>query len=65
MKLKLQDLLVARGLSQNQFAQRCGLKRQYIQRVAREHPTRISTLTLDRFCQVLDCQPEDLLERER
>jgi putative transcriptional regulator len=62
MILKLTELMERQQISQNALAQRCGVKRQFIQRIANEQPPRISLSTIDKLCAALECQPGELLE---
>lgn len=62
MVFKLSEVMNTRGISQNALAKRCGVKRQFIQRIANEQPPRISLSTVEKLCTALDCQPGDLLE---
>jgi len=62
MLFKLQKILDEKAISQNQLAQMCGVKRQFIQRIANEQPPKISLKTVEKLCLALDVQPSDLLE---
>jgi len=62
MKLKLMEMLEKRDMTPYRLAQICGLKSQFIYRIAKERPPKISLATVDKLCGALECQPGELLE---
>ena len=62
MLFKLKDVMLDKGFSQNRLAKVCGWKRQYVQQIANQQPTKVNATTLDKLCAALDCQPGELLE---
>lgn len=63
MKILLRQLRTTRKLSQNKLAQLMGMSLQNIQRIEYGDAKSIPLETLDKLCQILDCQPGDLLIR--
>lgn len=62
MRFHLQEILDDRNISQRGLARLLGKKPQYVQRLAAqtEGPA-ITGSTIEQLCEVLDCQPGDLL----
>lgn len=62
MQFHLQKILDDKGISQRGLAKLMGKKSQYVQRLASqtEDPA-INGKTIEQLCDVLDCQPGDLL----
>lgn len=54
----LRERMKETGVTWYQLANR-GIDHQTLQRLRHDRP--ISTKTIDRLCQILDCQPGDLL----
>lgn len=63
MKILLQQVRKSRKLSQNKLAQLMGMSLQNIQRIEYGDAKSIPLETLDKLCDILDCQPGDLLIR--
>ncbi len=63
VKILLKKLRTDRKLSQNKLAQLMGMSLQNIQRIEYGDAKSIPLDTLDKLCEVLDCQPGDLLIR--
>lgn len=60
MKVLLKEMRTKRGLSQNELARKIEMSLNAIQHI--EYKARAIQLdTLDKLCEVLDCQPGDLL----
>ncbi len=60
MKVLLKEMRTKRGLSQNELARQIKMSLNAIQHI--EYKARAIQLdTLDKLCEVLDCQPGDLL----
>ncbi|MGH2413991.1 MAG: helix-turn-helix domain-containing protein [Microcystaceae cyanobacterium] len=63
VKILLKQVRNSRKLSQNKLAQLVGMTLQNIQRIEYGDAKSIPLETLDKLCEVLDCQPGDLLIR--
>ncbi|MGI8550242.1 MAG: helix-turn-helix domain-containing protein [Dehalococcoidia bacterium] len=63
--LRLPILRAERGLSQRQLAARAGLRADTISALERGQSNGIQFDTLARLCEVLECQPGEILEIER
>ncbi len=63
VKITLKQVRKARNLSQNKLAQRIGMTLQTVQRIEYGDAKSIPLDTLDKLCEVLDCQTGDLLVR--
>lgn len=61
VKILLKEMRMARGLSQNGLAQKLGMTLQNIQKIEYGKSKGIQFDVLAKLCQVLDCQPGDLL----
>jgi putative transcriptional regulator len=61
VKVLLKEMRMARGLSQNGLAQKLGMTLQNIQKIEYGKSKGIQFDVLGKLCQVLDCQPSDLL----
>ncbi len=62
IKIKLDDLLKARGLSKSKLSHRAEMQRTQINQYCSNQVTRLDTAVLARLCTALDCKIEDLLE---
>ena len=62
IKIKLDDLLKARGLSKSKLSHRAEMQRTQINQYCSNPVTRLDTAVLARLCTALDCKIEDLLE---
>lgn len=61
VKVLLKEMRMARGLSQNGLAQKLGMTLQNIQKIEYGKSKGIQFDVSGKLCQVLDCQPSDLL----
>jgi putative transcriptional regulator len=62
VKVMLKKIRQSRGLSQNQLAQQIGTSLQNIQKIEYGKTKGIQYEMLNKLCQLLQCQPGDLLE---
>ncbi len=62
IKIKLKELLEAKGLSKNKFSHRAEMQRSQINNFCNNDITRLDTDVLARICTVLECEISDLLE---
>ena len=62
IKIKLKELLEAKGLSKNKFSHRAEMQRSQINNFCNNEITRLDTDVLARICTVLECEISDLLE---
>ncbi|MEA5504763.1 helix-turn-helix transcriptional regulator [Halotia wernerae UHCC 0503] len=62
--VKLKNAREIKGLSQNELARRTGYSLQNIQKIEQNRAASITFNALGKFCQVLECQPGDILEWE-
>lgn len=60
--VKLKKTREAKGLSQNELARKTGYSLQNIQKIEQGRAASITFDALGRFCEVLECQPGDILE---
>ncbi|MBW4506824.1 MAG: helix-turn-helix domain-containing protein [Scytonematopsis contorta HA4267-MV1] len=60
----LKKVRESRGLSQNELARRTGYSLQNIQKIEQNRSLSITFEALEKFCQVLQCQPGDILRWE-
>ena len=60
--VKLKRAREAKGLSQNELARKTGYSLQNIQKIEQGRSASITFDALGRFCEVLECQPGDILE---
>lgn len=58
----LKKVRTSRGLSQNQLAQQIGTSLQNIQKIEYGKTKGIQYEMLNKLCQILQCQPGDILE---
>ena len=63
VKVKLKEIREAKGLSQNEVARALEMSVNNIQRIEYMTAKSIPFDTLDRLCEVLECEPGDLLVR--
>jgi putative transcriptional regulator len=61
VKVLLQEVRKSKGLSQNELARLTNMSPQNIQKIEQGEAKSLTFKTLSRFCQVLQCQPGDLL----
>lgn len=62
IKIHLDSLLAASGLSRNKFRQRAEIQRSQLNGYLNNTVTRLDTDVLARICQALGCSIADLLE---
>ena len=60
--INLDVMLAKRKMSVTQLSERVGLTLANVSILKNGHAKAIKLATLDRICQVLDCQPGDILE---
>ncbi|EAZ88235.1 helix-turn-helix domain-containing protein [Crocosphaera chwakensis] len=63
VKIQLKQLRTDRKLSQNKLAQLMEMSLQNIQRIEYGEAKSIPLDTLDKLCEILECEPGDLLVR--
>ena len=64
VKVLLQEVRKSRDLSQNELARLTKMSPQNIQKIEQGEAKSLTFKTLTKFCQVLECQPGDLLVYE-
>lgn len=64
VRFKLQELLEAAGMSQNELARRSGVSQVTINAMANQRTKGVDLSTLDAICGVLKCEPGELLVRK-
>lgn len=64
IKVNLDLLLVQRGMSLTELADRVGITLANLSKLKRGHARAIRFTTLTAICDALDCTPGDLLELE-
>jgi putative transcriptional regulator len=62
IRIKLKELLEAKGLSKNKLSHRAEMQRSQINHFCNNEITRLDTDVLARICTVLECEISDLLE---
>lgn len=62
IRIKLDELLKASGLSKNMLSHRAEMQRTQINNYCKNQITRLDIDVLARLCTVLDCEIGDLLE---
>ena len=62
VRIKLDQLLKASGLSKNKFSQRAEMQRTQLNNYCKNEVTRLDIDVLARICTVLNCSIADLLE---
>ena len=63
MLFKLKEIRERQGMSQNELAKAAGMSPQNIQKIEQSKSKGVQLETLDKLCEVLECQPGDLLVR--
>ena len=63
--LRLDRMMADRKISLNELAQRVGISNVNLSNIKTGKISAIRFSTLDAICDVLDCQPRDLLEFKR
>ena len=62
IKIKLEEMLKARGMSKNKLSHKAEMQRTQINNFCKNEITRLDTDVLARICYALDCKLEDILE---
>ncbi len=62
--LRLDRMMVERKISLNQLAEKVGISNANLSKLKNNRVTAIRFSTLEAICEVLQCQPGDLLEYE-
>lgn len=63
--LRLDRMMVERKISLNELAEKVGISNVNLSKIKNNRVTAIRFSTLSAICQVLDCQPGDILEYQR
>ncbi|MBQ4607147.1 MAG: helix-turn-helix transcriptional regulator [Clostridia bacterium] len=63
--LRLDRVMADRKMSLNELSERVGVANVNLSKLKNGHVSAIRFSTLEAICDVLDCQPEDILEFER
>ena len=63
--LRLDRVMAARKMSLNELSERVGVANVNLSRLKNGHISAIRFSTLEAICDVLDCQPGDILEFQR
>lgn len=64
MKVRLKEIRLSRGLSQNKLAQLVDMTLQNVQKIEYGKTKGLQYDALNKLCKALDCQPGDLLTYE-
>ena len=62
IKIKLEEMLKARGMSKNKLSHKAEMQRTQINNFCKNEITRLDTDVLARICYALDCKLDDILE---
>lgn len=62
IKLRLEEVMAARGIGLGELAQRVGITNANMSHIKTGQVKAIRFSTLDAICEVLQCQPGDILE---
>ena len=65
IKFKLKVMLAVRGMTQKELAEKTGIRPPTISAIAVGSIKHLPVEALDKICNVLDCQPADLMEYVR
>ena len=65
IKFKVKVMLAIREMTQKELAERTGIRPPTISAMCTGTVKRIPVEGLDKICQVLDCQPGDILEFQK
>ena len=63
--LRLDRMMVERKISLNELAERVGISNVNLSKLKNNRVTAIRFSTLEAICEVLDCQPGDILEFQK
>jgi putative transcriptional regulator len=64
IRIRLDEILVERAMTQKALAEKSGVSRNAISRLA-GRPRQLSLSTIERVCDALDIEPGDIIIRER
>ena len=62
IKFKIKVMLAIRGMTQKELAEKTGIRPPTISAIAVGSIKHLPVEALDKICDVLDCQPADLME---
>lgn len=62
IRIKLDELIQAKGISKNKLSHRAEMQRTQINRYCRNEVTRLDVDVLARICSVFECSLDELLE---
>lgn len=62
IRIKVDELIEAKGISKNKLAHRAEMQRTQLNQYCNNEITRLDTAVLARLCTALDCKIEDILE---
>jgi putative transcriptional regulator len=65
IKIKLEEMLEKRGITLYRLAKDTGIAYENLRKMKNGDATRIYFDTLDKLCLALECEPADLLIREK
>lgn len=65
IQIRLGVLLADRGMTSAELAERIGIHQNNVSRIKNGHIEGFKLATLAAICEALDCEPGDLLVRER
>lgn len=65
VKINLKEMREARGFSQNQLARALEMSLANVQKIEYQKAKSIPLDTLEKLCEVLQCEPGDLLVRAK
>ena len=63
--LRLDRMMADRKISLNELAEKVGISNVNLSKLKNNRVTAIRFYTLEAICEVLDCQPGDILEYEK
>ena len=63
--LRLDRMMADRKMSLNELSEKVGVANVNLSKIKNGHVSAIRFSTLDAICDVLDCQPGDILEYQR
>ena len=62
IKFKVKVMLAMRDMTQKELAERTGIRPPTVSAICTGAVTHLPVEALDKICEVLDCQPADLME---
>ena len=63
--LRLDRMMADRKMSLNELSEKVGVANVNLSRLKNGHISHLGFSTIESFCDVLDCQPGDILEYQR